>query len=137
MVRKEKPVYASNRHFVVFGLAIFASLIAIYSWLHHVRSRRAEWPEAQVLISEFRTIPVQVLEGKRGTQVVYQAQAHVSYAVYGKQYVQWLPILSPSNSQQYLQFELSHLKSKPCYRHWDRDRPGHAFLTCDGAIGFP
>jgi hypothetical protein len=51
--------------------------------------------------------------------------------VEGKQYRLWLPILSRSDNQQLLQFELSNLKKTSCYVHWDKAQPGDAFLTCD------
>jgi hypothetical protein len=130
MGRQEQIVYASNRQILVFGIAIFAALIAIYRWQRNSQSKRAGWPSAQMPLSEFRTIPVQVLEGQRGTHVVYQAQAHVSYVVEGKQYTLWLPILSRSDDQQLLQFEMSNLRKASCYVHWDQARPDHAFLTC-------
>jgi len=131
MSRKEQLVYASKRQIFVFGIVIFAALIALYSWQRNVRSKRAGWPSAQVPLSEFRTMPVQVLEGQHGTHVIYQAQAHVGYMVEGKQYRLWLPILSRSDNQQLLQFELSNLRKTSCYVHWDQARPDHAFLTCD------
>jgi hypothetical protein len=131
VTRKEQLVYASKRQLFVFGFVIFAALIAVYGWQRHSRSSRAGWPSNQVPLSEFRVMPVQVLEGQRGTHVVYQAQAHISYLVGGKQYRLWLSILSPSDSQQLLQFELSNLRKTPCYVHWDQARPDHAFLTCD------
>jgi hypothetical protein len=131
MSRKEQLAYASKRHTLVFGIVIFAALIAIYRWQRHVQSNREGWPSAQVPLSEFRTMPVQVLESNRGTHVVYQAQARVGYMVEGKQYRLWLPILSRSDNQQLLQFELSNLKKTSCYVHWDKAQPGDAFLTCD------
>jgi hypothetical protein len=131
MSRKEQLVYASNRQILVFGIAIFAALIAVYSWQRNIRSKRAGWPSAQVPLSEFRTMPVQVLETQHGTRVVYQAEAHVGYVVEGKQYRLWLPILSRSDSQQLLQFELSNLVKTSCYVHWDQARPDYSFLTCD------
>jgi hypothetical protein len=131
MSRKEQPVYASKLQIFVFGIVIFAAMIAIYSWRRNIRSKRTGWPSAQIRLSEFRTMPVQVLESQRGTHVVYQAQAHVSYVVEGKQYRLWLPILSRSDSQQLLQFEMSNLRETFCYVHWDEERPDHAFLTCD------
>jgi hypothetical protein len=137
MGRKEQPVYASKRQILAFGIVIFAGLIALYSWQRNVRSKRARWPSAQVPLSEFRTMPVQVLEGQRGTHVVYQAQAHVGYVVEGKQYRQWLPILSRSDSKQLLQFELSLLRNTSCYVHWDQAQPENAFLTCDGGKLLP
>jgi hypothetical protein len=137
MVRKQKPHYPSNRQLVVSTLAICAGLIAIYSWNKHLRSQRAEWPEAQVPVSEFHTILTQVYESNRGTHIVYQAEAHVSYVVEGKHYDPWLPILSPSDSRQFLQLEMNNVKTKPCYVHWDQERPDHAFLTCEGALQLP
>lgn len=137
MVRKQKPVYASNRDLVAFGLAICAGLIAIYTWRVHLRSQRADWAQAELPVSEFRTVLTQVREGMRGTAVVYQAEAHVSYVAGGKHYAPWLPILSPSNSKQFLQLEIFNLKKKPCHVHWDQQQPDHAFLICDGAIELP
>jgi len=131
MGRKEQPVYASKRQIFVFGIVIVAALIAVYSWQRYFRSKRAGWPSARVSLSEFRTIPIQVLEGQRGSAVVYQAEAHVGYVVEGKQYRLWLPILSRSDSQQLLQFELSLLRNTSCYVHWDQAQPDNAFLTCD------
>jgi len=129
--RKEQPLYASKRQLFVFGIVIVAALIAIYSWQRYFRSKRAGWPSARVSLSEFRTIPIQVLEGQRGSDVVYQAEAHVGYVVEGKQYRLWLPILARSDSQQLLQFELSLLRNTSCYVHWDQAQPDNAFLTCD------
>jgi hypothetical protein len=131
MGRKEQPLYASKRQIFAFGIVILAALIVIYSWLQYFRSKRAGWPSARVSLSEFRTIPIQVLEGKRGSDVVYQAEAHVGYVVEGKQYTLWLPILSRSDSKQLLQFETSLLRNTPCYVHWEQARPDNAFLTCD------
>ena len=137
MGRKEQPVYASKRQIFVFGIVIVAALIAIYSWQRYLRSKRAGWPSARVSLSEFRTIPVQVLESQRGSDVVYQAEAHVGYVVEGKQYRLWLPILSRSDSQRLLQFELSLLRNTSCYVHWDQAQPNNAFLTCDGGKLLP
>jgi hypothetical protein len=131
MRRKEQRVYASKRQFFVFGIVIVAALIAIYGWQRYLRSKRAGWPSARVSLSEFRTIPIQVLEGQRGSDVVYQAEAHVGYVVEGKQYRLWLPILSRSDNKQLLQFELGLVRDTPCYVHWDQARPANAFLTCD------
>jgi hypothetical protein len=131
MRRKEQPVYASKRQIFVFGIVIAAALIALCSWQRNVRSKKEGWPSVQVPLSEFRTTPVQVLESQSGTHVVYQAEAHVSYVVEGKRYRLWLPILSRSDSQQLLQFELSNLRKTSCYVHWDEGRPDHAFLTCN------
>jgi hypothetical protein len=131
MGRKKQPVYASKKQIVVFGCVVVAALIAIYSCQRYFRSKRAGWPSARVSLSEFRTIPVQVFEGQRGSHVVYQAQAHVGYVVKGKQYREWLPILSRSDTPQLLQFELSGLGNSSCYVHWDQAQPDHAFLTCD------
>ena len=136
-VRKQKPLYASNRALVAFGLAICASLIAIYSWRVHLRSQREEWAQEEIPVSEFRTVLTQVREGMRGTAVVYQAEAHVSYAAGGRHYSPWLPILQPSGSKQFLQLEIINLKKKPCRVHWDQKQPDHAFLTCEGAIQLP
>jgi hypothetical protein len=136
-VRKQKPLYASNRALAVFGLAICAGLITIYSWRVHLRSQREEWPQEEIPVSEFRTVLTQVRESMRGTAVVYQAQAHVSYVAGGRHYSLWLPILQPSGSKQFLQLEIINLKKKPCRVHWDQKRPDHAFLTCDGAIQLP
>jgi len=82
-VRKQKSLYASNRALVAFGLAICAGLIAIYSWRVHLRSQREEWSQEEIPVSEFRTVLTQVREGMRGTAVVYQAEAHVSYVAGG------------------------------------------------------
>jgi hypothetical protein len=76
-------------------------------------------------------MPIQVLESQRGSDVVYQAEAHVGYVVEGKQYRPWLPILSRSDSKQLLQFELGLLRTTSCYVHWDQAQPDNAFLTCD------
>ena len=84
MVRKQKPVYASNRNLVAFRLAICAGLIAIYGWRIHIRSQREEWAQTELPVSEFRTVLTQVREGMRGTAVVYRAEAHVSYVAGGK-----------------------------------------------------
>jgi hypothetical protein len=65
MARKEHPVYASKKHIFVFGIVIVAALIAIYSWQRYFRSKRAGWPSARVSLSEFRTLPIQVIEGQR------------------------------------------------------------------------
>jgi hypothetical protein len=123
MGRKEQPVYASKRQIFVFGIVIVAALIAIYNWQRYFDSKPAGWPSARVSLSEFRTIPIQVLEGQRGSDVVYQAEAHVGYVVEGKQYRLWLPILSRSDSKQLLQFELSLLRNTSCYVHWDQAQP--------------
>jgi hypothetical protein len=136
-VRKQKPLYASNRALVAFGLAICACLIAIYSWSVHLRSQREEWAQEEIPVSEFRTVLTQVREGMRGTAVVYQAEAHVSYAAGERHYSPWLPILQPSGSKQFLQLEIINLRKKPCRVHWDQKQPDHAFLTCEGAIQLP
>jgi hypothetical protein len=137
MRRKEQPGYASKRQIFVFGIVIVAALIAIYSWQRYLRSKRVGWPSARVSLSEFRTIPIQVLESQRGSDVVYQAEAHVGYVVEGKQYRLWLPILSRSDNKQFLQFELNLLRNTYCYVHWDQAQPGNAFLTCDRGKPLP
>jgi hypothetical protein len=131
MGRKEQPVYASKRQILVFGIVIVTVLIAIYGWQRYFRSKRAGWPSSRVSLSEFRTIPVLVLESQRGSDFVYQAEAHVGYMVGGKQYRLWLPVLSRSDSKQFLQFELNLLRNTSCYVHWDQAQPDNAFLTCD------
>jgi len=136
-VRKQEPLYASNRALVAFALAVCAGLIAIYSWRVHLRSQREEWPQEEIPVSEFRTVLTQVRESVRGTAVIYQAEAHVSYVAGGRHYSPWLPILQPSGSKQFLQLEIINLKKKPCRVHWDQKQPDHAFLTCDGAIQLP
>jgi hypothetical protein len=96
-----------------------------------------EWTQEEIPVSEFRTVLTQVRESMRGTAVVYQAEAHVSYVAGGRHYSPWLPILQPSGSKQFLQLEIINLKKKPCRVHWDQEQPDHAFLTCDGAIQLP
>lgn len=129
--RKRQPVYTSKRQILALGLVIVVALIAIYSWQQHSRSKRTRWPSARVSTPEFRTILIQVLERERGSHVVYQAQAHVSYTVGGKQFNAWLPILSQSDNHQLLQLELNQLRSSPCYVHWSPEHPNDAFLSCD------
>ena len=137
MGRKEQIGYASKRQIVVFGLVVVALLVGLYGARRYFQSERERWPSAQVPLSEVRTRLVQVLESQRGTHVVYQAEAHVSYIVEGKQHRLWLPILSRSDSQQTLQFELRELRNASCYVHWDQEQPDHAFLTCDRKTPLP
>ena len=134
---KQKPLYTSNSALVALGLAICAGLIAIYSWRVHLRFQREGWAQEEIPVSEFRMVLTQVREGMRGTAVVYQAAAQVSYVAGGRHYSPWLPILQPSGSKQFLQLEIINLKKKPCRVHWDQKQPDHAFLTCDGAIQLP
>jgi hypothetical protein len=84
-----------------------------------------------VPLSEFRTLPIQVLESQRGSNLLYQAEVRVDYAVAGKQYSRWLPVLSRSDNKKFLQVELGLLRSTSCYVHWDQAQPDNAFLTCD------
>ena len=136
-VGKEKPLYASNRALVAFGLAVGACLLAIYGWTIHRRSQREEWAQEEIPVSDIRMVLTQVREGMRGTAVIFQAEAHVSYVAAGRRYSPWLPVLQPSGSKQLLQLEINHLKTRPCRVHWDPELPDHAFLTCDGAIQLP
>jgi hypothetical protein len=131
MGRKEQPVYVSKRRILLFVIIVVSVLMAISSWQRYFRSKRAEWPSAQVSLSEFRTIPIQVVESQRGSDLFYQAEARVDYVVAGKQYRLWLPILSRSDNKQLLQFELGLLRNTSCYVHWDQTQPDNAFLTCD------
>jgi hypothetical protein len=137
MGRKEHIGYASKRQIFVFGMVIAVSLVAIYGLQRYFRLRQERWPSAQVPLSEVRTRLVQVLESQRGTHVVYEAEVHVSYMVEGKLYRLWLPILSRSDNEQLLQFELRKLQKTSCYVHWDQQQPDHAFLTCDSKTLLP
>ena len=110
---------------------IVAALIAIGTWQRYSQLKRASWPSARVSLPEFRTIPVLVLEGERGSHVIYQAQAHVSYSVEGKQYNVWLPVLSRSDNQKLLELELNVLRNASCYVHWNQTQPKDAFLSCE------